>query len=103
MAPFSITWNRFVRSFTAFERRPDYIARESFLIAQKRLLQPSHLLYVDTRPKSAGTPTFFCLRPLRFQSRLYYSAINPRAPYTLPENETVWPTVGAIPLLSSAE
>ena len=30
----------------------------SLLIAQGWLLQPSHLLMVDTRTKSAGTPTF---------------------------------------------
>jgi len=34
------------------------MSSKSLLIAQGWLLQPSHLLMVDTRTKSAGTPTF---------------------------------------------
>jgi hypothetical protein len=37
------------------------MASRSLLIAQGWLLQPSHLPLVDTRTKSAGTPTFLIL------------------------------------------
>jgi len=56
-----------------------YSARESSLIAQRRLLQPSHHLHVDTRPKVDRDVDFFFGRLLSLSYQQFDSAVGSAA------------------------